>query len=80
MAQIPGPVWRAVRSAAGLWHDNMDWVTTAAYGLVTSLVLWLVGLAVFAIFPALQAATEGSLSAHWPKNLVLGVLGAVGAC
>lgn len=80
VAQVPGPMWRLLRSAGNLWRENVDWVAKAAAAFVTCFLLWLTGWPLFALFPHLRAVTEGQLTAQWPKNLVLGFFGAVAAC
>ncbi|MGZ3669712.1 MAG: hypothetical protein ACXWR4_07410, partial [Bdellovibrionota bacterium] len=80
IAKVPGPAWRLLLSMGNAWRDNFDWVAKLCAGIVSSLVLWLLGWALFSGFPGLQKVTTGALAPNWAKNLVLGVLGSVGSC
>jgi hypothetical protein len=80
VAKLPGPFWRMLRSAGNVWRENIDWVAKLLAGLVTCLFFWLSGWALFHGFPGLQKNTEGTLAKDWAKNLVVGLLGSMGAC
>jgi hypothetical protein len=73
--ELPGPFWRFLRSAAGLWMANVSWLTRAAGALVSCLLLWGFGLGIFWAFPGLQAATADGLLRDGAKNFLAGLLG-----
>jgi hypothetical protein len=79
VVQVPGPLWKLARWAGYLWRDNVDWIARACAGLVTCFLLWLLGWPLFYFFPALQAATEGSLARQWAKNLVVALIASIGS-
>ncbi len=71
----PGPLWRALRSATDVWREHLDWVVRAVFGLISCLLLWLFGWALFRGMPGFQNAL--AIGRDWPKNLVVGVLGSL---
>lgn len=79
-AQAPGPWWRMLLSVGAAWRDNIGWVAKLCAAVVSAVILWLLGWALFAGFPMLRIGTVDALAPNWPKNLVLGVLGSFAAC
>lgn len=77
VAKEAGPFWRLLRSAGNIWRDHFSWIMKLAAGLVTTLLTWLSGWAMFYGFPGMQDSLEGRLVKHWPQNLALGFLGSL---
>lgn len=75
VAQEAGPLWRLLRSAGNLWREHISWVMRAAFGVVSMLLAWLLGWALFAGFPGVQDALTARFNKEWPQNLAVGFLG-----
>lgn len=75
VAREAGPFWRLLRSAGNVWRDHFSWLMKLAAGVVSVLLTWLLGWALFHAFPGLQRALEGRLVKEWPQNLAVGFLG-----
>ena len=75
--RAPGPLWRVLRSAGNLWQEHIGWVARLTGAVVTCLVLWLMGLLLFRLVPALGGITAGRLAREWGKNLLAGLLGSI---
>ena len=75
VAKEAGPLWRLLRSAGNIWRDHISWIVRAAAGVVSMLLAWLLGWAVFAGFPGLQQALTEKFNQEWPQNLAVGFLG-----
>ena len=80
IAKVPGPAWRLALTLGKAWRDNFGWVAKLSAGIVSGLLIWLSGWALFWGFPGLQTVTEGALAPNWAKNLLLGILGSAAAC
>jgi hypothetical protein len=75
--RAPGPLWRMLRTAGGLWRDHIGWVAKAVGSAVTCFLLWLAGSLLFSFFPALQGVTANRLGSQWERNLLAGLLATI---
>lgn len=73
----PGPLWRIVQSVARAWSENISWMLKLISLVLLGLLFWGIGLLLFRLSPTLLGITAGRLISHWPKNLVVGLLGSL---
>jgi hypothetical protein len=73
----PGPLWRLLLSGVSLLRENFSGIAFVAFTAIGCLLLWLFAYVLFRAFPNLRRKTAGTLWTEWPKNLLVGIFGAL---
>lgn len=75
--RTPGPWWRALQSALSMWRENFSWIVFLLASLLYVLFFWAFAYILFRAFPGLHTALVLPFWREWPKNLLVGGIGAL---